>query len=109
MARERLNEAAVDRLLHGVFPEAYDEKATDRQREKVDEVRAIAAGKNHTVIGDPMSAWNWLNALVEYADWEKKYRNGSEGRLNSIWLGSAADFKEKAYVTVRQLVPALQR
>lgn len=44
--------------------------------------------------------WGFVNAVTEYADFEKVVRgdeNNKSKRLNSVWFGTGADLKQKAF------------
>ena len=51
------------------------------------------------------TAWGAFNAVTEYADHWKTFKGGeSEARASSIWFGSSAALKQKAYDLVSSVV-----
>jgi len=66
---------------------------------KMDRIRELAeVGKG---MGNPAikgTIWQAYNAVAEYADYERPYRNPNpEARLNGTWFGGGAEMKSKAW------------
>lgn len=95
----------LDRYFNGLLPD-LPQQPTNREKKN----REAAIQKLHVNFTDPTNTvggmrgtlWAALNAATEYADHQRRFRGESpaakaESRLDSIWFGSANDFKQSAY------------
>ncbi len=102
LVERKVSVAEVGRVLDLVF-EGGSPRAINT-RAKV--VNLFESEKNQTV-GAKGTAWGLYNAIVEYSDWCRKVPKSDERpdrRLNSVWFGSGADLKIKAWDAVSTLV-----
>ena len=97
----------LERYFESVLPVLGDRPT---QRERANRAKAIErlnvnfSDSTNTVGGMRGTLWAALNAATEYADHQRRFRGASpatkaENRLDSIWFGSANDFKQSAYRT----------
>jgi len=98
MARKPLDVAGFDTYLSAVLPEASDET-----RGNVTSVFEMGAGSDIQAIRGTL--WAGYNAFTEYSDWHRP-RVKSEKRLNSIWFGSGAQIKQRAFVEAEKILMA---
>lgn len=78
-----------------------DEKeiSTRKENQKSDLFRLFDSGKGQK-LGNKHSLWKAYNAVTEYVDHERTVKNldkDATNKLSSIWFGSGAKLKEKAY------------
>lgn len=80
--------------------------ASDRERKNrlaaLDQLNGNFENPLNTLTGMRGTLWAALNAATEYADHQRRVRGNTdrqrrENRLDSIWFGSAADFKQSAW------------
>jgi len=102
MAMKQLPPAQMPLLLAAAFGTtgAVDvQKVYAPTQFKMDRIRELAeVGKG---MGNPAikgTIWQAYNAVAEYADYERPYRNPNpEARLNGTWFGGGAEMKSKAW------------
>jgi phage/plasmid-like protein (TIGR03299 family) len=58
---------------------------------------AVGSGMGQNLITARGTLWGLYNGAVEYADFERTSRGGASARLESMWYGSGAKFKDKAW------------
>lgn len=103
LATTRFSDRNIARVIDHVLPLPKDDKDHTRlesSRAKVYELFEAGAGMS----GIRGTAWAGLQALTEFADHYRTIR-GAEGnpaaaRLESIWLGGAADLKKRALAAI---------
>jgi len=88
--------------LGSYFAGLVAERAEGEQKKLLGRFVANFEDATNTLPGIRGSLWAALNAATERADHQSVVRGGSEAeradrRLNSVWFGSAADFKSKAF------------
>ncbi len=100
MANIQLKRDGVAKYLAAVFP--MPEKANERARKQVEDNRALAEhlfdqGRGNRMPGINGSLWAALNGVTELIDHRVSKTLSSERRLNSIWFGTGASVKQRAY------------
>lgn len=96
-SRERLTE-----YVDEVFPCRREEVPTRTQNIRAEVVNLFDSGRGHQVSGVRGTWWAAYNAVAEYVDHSRGTRSsaksdGASNRLNSIWFGSGADVKTRAF------------
>ena len=102
MQKESLNKY-FDKVL-----EINDDKETSTRKEnqKHDLLCLFENGKGQK-IGNRHSLWKAYNSFTEYVDHHRTVKNldkDNTNKLNSIWFGSGAKLKEKAYTEALALI-----
>ena len=105
MKRVPMTGGRLGRFFNDVLPE-LPKHPTDCERKN----RDAALEKLHVNFTDAANSgggmrgtlWAALNAATEYADHQRRFRGTdraakAENRLDSIWFGSANEFKQQAY------------
>lgn len=108
MAKAKFTQIQMDALAAGLFPakvvdgeEVVSTKAKN-SREKLVELYEDGAG----IAPFRGTAWAAFNAVAEFTDHHRTARGGDEGRLASVWFGSSAAMKQKAYGMIDSQVRA---
>lgn len=99
----------LTKYVEEVFPGNDDAKfstRTDNVRNKV--VDLFLTGRGNDLPGVKGSAWAAYNGVTQYVDWERSSRGRSDterqnNRLQSIWFGSGAQIKAKAWTSALKL------
>ena len=100
----------LERYFESVLPALGD--ATPRERtnraKAIERLNVNFSDPTNTVGGMRGTLWAALNAATEYADHHRRFRGTShaakaENRLDSIWFGSAHEFKQAAYRSALEL------
>lgn len=117
LARRRFTDTAFERMLDVVLPfptvTGVDGKAVVDTTHKLtadrrDQLRALNAGgfrgATPAIVG---TAWGAFQAVTEWADWHRPVRalegtNPGAVRLESVWMGPAADAKAGALDFIRR-------
>lgn len=91
------------------FTELVADKAEKTQKKMLDVFLDNLHNERNTLTGIEGSAWAAYNAASEFADHQMKVNGENEDerlnrRLNSIWFGAAAEFKQKAWKSAMALV-----
>lgn len=76
-----------------------DEMSTRKENQKSDLLALFESGKGQT-LGNKHSLWKAYNAVTEYVDYYRTVKNvgkDKSNKLQSIWFGSGAKMKEKAF------------
>jgi len=95
MQKETLN-AYFDKVLN-INDE--EEMSTRKENQKHDLLCLFENGKGQK-LGNKHSLWKAYNSITEYVDHKRTVKNvvkNPSNKLNSIWFGSGAKLKEKAY------------
>lgn len=58
---------------------------------------AVTYGMGQTLSSAKGTLWGMYNGAVEFADFQRTSRGGASARLESMWFGSGANFKLKAW------------
>jgi len=77
-----------------------DEASTRKENQKLDLLHLFEYGKGNDNPAVRHTMWAGYNAVTEYTDHYKAFRNEEEdktNRLSSIWFGSAARLKGRAF------------
>lgn len=98
MARRSMSGAALAAYFAGLVAD----RAEAEQKKLLARFAENFEGATNTLPGVKGSLWAALNAATEWADHQSRVLGKSEveradRRLGSIWFGSAADFKQKAF------------
>ena len=105
MKRVPMTGGRLGRYFNDVLPE-LPKHPTDRERKNreaaLEKLHANFTDGTNTVGGMRGTLWAALNAATEYADYQRRFRGTdqaakAENRLDSIWFGSANEFKQQAY------------
>lgn len=83
------------------------ETSTRKKNEKDTLLGLFERGKGNDNPNIRHSAWCAYNAVAEYTDHYRTVKNSTENpsnRLKSIWLGSSARMKDRAYSEIKKLV-----
>jgi len=98
LSKKSITQSILNDYLRELFPtnkEAFDDTRVLNMRAEVEEV---FNSPRNTLPGIRGTAWAMFNAVAEYADHWKTFRGGSaDNRLRSIWFGSSARLKQKAF------------
>ena len=106
-----MSKASLRKYFEGLLPVA-NEIASDRERgnrqRTLVKLHANFDEDLNTLPGMKGTLWAAFNATTEYADHQRCFRGGNdlarrENRLDSIWFGSSAEFKQAAYSTALEL------
>lgn len=76
-----------------------DEVST-RKSNQIEELYSLFTSGKGQKLGNKGSLWKAYNAVTEYVDWNRTVKNidkDETNKLSSIWFGSGAKLKEKAY------------
>ena len=111
LCREReLAMKELDAYLQVVVPDPKDGKVSTRaQNVRQEMVRLFETGKGNTLPGVRGTLWAAVNAVAEYADHVRTPRakdpaDRASNRMESIWFGSGATLKARAWDKALQLV-----
>jgi phage/plasmid-like protein (TIGR03299 family) len=107
MAEKQLNTEKLSDYITTLIPlvaERGGVKTNNTQRIKArNRITTLFDNPKNTLPGIRGSLWSAYNAATEYADWGKRAK-GLEGRLNSVWFGPAANFKQRALDTAMAIL-----
>jgi len=102
LTAKKLTDEQAAKIVAVAFGQDGNEKVyapVQKAMDKVLELRFTGVGQDNTRVQG--SAWQLFNAVVEYADYYKAPRSKVESaRLSSVWFGSGATLKEKAWTAV---------
>jgi phage/plasmid-like protein (TIGR03299 family) len=95
----------LERYFDGVLPPLPRDASERQQRNRKQTVEQFHTNFNNdtnTLPGVRGTAWAAYNAVSEWADHERQFRGGNdrqraENRLSSVWFGSSAQIKQRAY------------
>lgn len=113
MARKQVTKAEVDTFVAKLFPIPKDTNVNTTKlmnnRDKLYEL--FDNGMGNDMPGIRGTAWALVNAAAEFADYERtvrasRGRSNADARLDSIWFGSGANFKQEAFDAVKELLNA---
>ena len=114
MADTKLDKAGAEdffnKIIFGEKEEA--DTSTRAQNQRDDLLGLFENGKGNRLPGVKHSVWAAYNAITEYADHHKTVRGEKQDpslRLNSIWFGSGASLKTKAYNQALEFAGIVQR
>jgi phage/plasmid-like protein (TIGR03299 family) len=115
LSDKTISTARAERLTFELLKPARFEKCTDGQEkaeiiEKVSDSRAFKAilalfdggGRGSQMKGVKDTAWGYVNAVTEYADFAAR-ATSQDNRLNSSWFGPGNDLKNRAVELVTAL------
>jgi len=99
MAKAPFTQVQMEALAAGLFPskivdgEEVTSTKAKNSRDKMLELYEDGAG----IAPFRGTAWAAFNAVAEYTDHHRTARGGDEGRLASVWFGSSATMKQRAF------------
>ena len=102
LSTRQLSEEVVTDITNVVFP-----STSSRAKNVKQQVRHLFESEKNNTLGISGTAWALYNAFVEWADYVRRVPNLEKNptkRLESVWLGSAAQFKMQAMDAVRDAV-----
>jgi len=112
----KLNEAKAKEYFKRVVPSKKDDdkEATRTKNVRGEMVRLFHEGKGNNLPGVRGTAWAAVNAAVEYVDYmrkphTRKGENADSLRLESVWFGSGARIKARAWDEALALVPSTMK
>lgn len=96
-------------FVEKVFPTSKTEPSTRLANIRQDVVRLIDQGRGNTAPGIHGTAWAALNGVIEFVDYNRTPRGETPeqqavSRLESIWFGSGAEIKARAWDVATALV-----
>lgn len=106
----QINNVTLAGYVDEVFPTKEDAQFTTRTDNIRDEVtKLFDTGRGNQLPGVKGTPWAAYNAVTQYVDWERSGRGKTpevraNNRLNSIWFGSGAQIKAKAWDSALKLV-----
>ncbi|KKK80232.1 hypothetical protein LCGC14_2825570, partial [marine sediment metagenome] len=118
---EQEGNALADRKVNSEEVNKYFDKVLGLEGKEIDEISTrsdnikgrlknlFENGEGHQQPAIKHSAWTMYNAVTQYVDHErtvKGLQKNPANKLNSIWLGSGANMKAKAYKEALELVNA---
>ena len=104
MAQRQLSPAKMPLLLVAAFQTSgsrpidavYQPDDLRRKFNKVEELVAVGRGMDNPAIRG--TVWQGYNAVCEYADYNKTYKdNSASNRLYNTWFGAGAEMKRRAW------------
>ena len=103
LAATRLTDAGLAKVIDLVLPVPNDDK--DHSRIKTSRAKVVELFENGVGMrGIRGTAWAGFQAFTEFADHHRGIRgakgNPAAARLESIWLGGAADLKRRALMAI---------
>jgi hypothetical protein len=111
MTKITMKKDTVETFLAGLGLDMEEVKRSTRSKIVKDAVLEYSeSGKGNALPGVKGTLWAYLNGAVEYVDYGRKVRNTTENlqsnRLQSVWFGSGAEIKRKAWDTAVEMVGA---
>lgn len=109
IVKEMENRELQDKELNNYFNivlEINDKTSTRKENQKLDLLSLVDSGKGQK-LGNKHSLWKAYNSVTEYVDHYrtvKNVKNDATNKLSSIWFGSGAKLKEKAYNQALELI-----
>ena len=92
----KVDQAMADRFVRSIISAKGDEEEVRKSKGYTTVMGLFqGAGRGATMDGVKGTAWGFLNAVTEYADFHIRAQS-SENRLNSSWFGSGAAMKNAA-------------
>jgi len=108
MTKVSMNKDTVETFLAGLGLGKDDIESTRAKNVKAEVLEYAHTGKGNALPGVEGTLWAYLNGAVEYVDYGRKVRNVGDNiasnRLESVWFGSGAELKRKAWDTAVQMV-----
>lgn len=104
LSSKKVDQAMADRFIRSII----SAKGTEEEVRKSKGYTMImslfnGAGRGSNLDGVKGTAWGFLNAVTEYADFHIRARN-QENRLNSSWFGQGAALKSAAQEILEEVV-----
>lgn len=102
----QVNRARLTALLDSVVPLPKDKEPSEKAKAvRTTIVRLFEEGKGNQHVGVRGTGWAFVNAVAEYADFYRASTGKTDearatNRLDSIWFGSGAQLKARAWDTV---------
>ena len=111
MARTEVNDKMIESYLDTILPipESSEEEEKKRNAPKIKRFRtevieSFVAGAGQDMPGVRNTVYGLYNGTTYWLDHVKNYRNGIDGRLKGIWIGSGADLRQKSFDTLKEYV-----
>ena len=110
MTKITMRKDTIETFLAGLGLGKDDIESTRAKNVKNEVLDYAETGKGNAVEGVAGTLWAYLNGAVEYVDYGRKVRNVGDNvqsnRLESVWFGSGAELKRKAWDTAVTMVGA---
>lgn len=100
METVEMTEASLNEYFDKVLSVNDDIEMSTRKENQKDELKSLFEHGKGQKIGNKHSLWKAYNAVTEYVDHYRTVKNlekDNTNKLSSIWFGSGAKLKEKAY------------
>jgi phage/plasmid-like protein (TIGR03299 family) len=108
LASFKIDPKMVDKYFEElIFGEGKDKESTRLKNQKTDLLTLFESGRGNQLAGVRHSAWAAYNAVTEYVDHSrtvKGLKQDPTNRLKSIWFGSGAQVKARAFSGITNLV-----
>jgi phage/plasmid-like protein (TIGR03299 family) len=113
MAAFKLTRESAESILNRVFPKTENKNQTRRENILADVLRVYEINDRGAFPSIKGTAYNLLNAVIEYTDHERSVRSGAknyeektEGRAESALFGSGETLKQTATEVIYDIVSA---
>lgn len=100
----------LNEYVETVFPAAPGTTASSRLKHIREQVTACFDAPSQMLPGVQGTAWAAYNAVTEFVDWKRKIAKSAKDpslRLQSIWLGTAAQLKQTALEVAAHKIGAM--
>jgi len=102
LGKKMINQRTLDEYLKTLIPDNPQAKSNIRTKNIRNSIAYLfEAGRGMDMPGIRGTAWMAVNAVTEYVDYFRKVRGekavATSNRLNSVWFGSGAELKRKAW------------
>lgn len=109
LADQRFNDTMMAIALRKIFPAQNENEIPTRTQNIRNKVVALFQGEGKGSVEFRGTAWGAVQAFSEFADHHKTVRGENEdlgARLDSLWFGSGAALKHRAFDVVDAIVEA---